>query len=375
MNRKEKKALNLKMLTKRVERNTIDRRSFIKGSVALGLTASTAMLLYDSFSHGPSGMGTAVAQESLVRRLWPLDDILLDTYENWVRTDGKSFINISRSAAHPYHAHQDIVWKEGCEEAGASYTLADTAFDPAKEVENLDLAISRGFDIIMGGPVDPAGASPATKRARQDGRIIVNYDTDSIQRPTLKFGKIVYADGFLAGQWMGENLPAGSRVIGAVGELVSSAGNDRKAGFLDGVAPFDIEVVSFEEGHGWNEEGGYTLGRTMLQRFPDVQGVFFGNDEASIGFERAARGLDRREEMLIAGTDGLREGQEAVADGRLDMSVMALWGHGPEALIAMDLTFAYVRADLHGDAMESMHPSELVAVTKENLAEQWKSPV
>jgi ABC-type sugar transport system substrate-binding protein len=375
MNSKEKKALNLKMLTKRVQRDLIDRRSFIKGSVALGLTASTAMLLYDSFKHVPAGMGTALAQDRLVRRLWPLDDILLDTYENWVRTDGKSFINISRSAAHPYHMHQDAVWREGCEEAGMDYVSVDSALDPGKEVENLELAISGRSHVIMGGPVDPASASPATKQARQDGRIIVNYDTDSIQRPTLKFGKIVYDDGFLAGQWMGENLRAGSTVIGAVGELVSSAGNDRKAGFLDGIAPFDIEVVSFEEGHGWSEEGGYTLGRTMLQKFAEVQGAFFGNDQASIGFERAARELGRRDGMLIVGNDGLREGQEAVADGRLDMSVMALWGHGPEALIAMDLVFAYVRGNLHGDAMESMHRTEVVAVTKENLAEQWQSPV
>ena len=37
MNRKEKKFLNLKMLTNRVQRNVIDRRSFIKGAVAPGI--------------------------------------------------------------------------------------------------------------------------------------------------------------------------------------------------------------------------------------------------------------------------------------------------------------------------------------------------
>ncbi len=51
MNSKEKKVLNLRMLTKRVERNLIDRRSFIKGAVALGVTASTAMLLYQAYDH------------------------------------------------------------------------------------------------------------------------------------------------------------------------------------------------------------------------------------------------------------------------------------------------------------------------------------
>jgi hypothetical protein len=79
--------------------------------------------------------------------------------------------------------------------------------------------------------------------------------------------------------------------------------------------------------------------------------------------------------MLIAGVDGLREGQEAVADGRLDMSVMMIGGHGPEAVLAMDFSFALVRAKLHGDAMESAHITESISVTKENIADQWVSPV
>ena len=377
MNSKEKKLLNLKMLTKRVERNLIDRRSFLKGTVALGLTASTAMLLYQAYDYGPNGVGTALAQENLVRRLWPLEEMTLDTYEMWERTEGKTFINVSRLAAHPYHVHQDIVFKGECAEAGVGYTVVDSAFDAAKEIETLDLAISRGFDIIMGGPLDPASASPATKRARENGQIFVNYDTDSLQRPTLKHGRILYDDGWRVGLWMGEILPAGSKVIGAVGELGTSAGNDRKAGFLDGIAAAgpEIEVLAFEDGHGWVQEGGYDMGRAMLQRFPDVQGCFFGNDEASIGFSKAASDLGRRDEMLIAGVDGLREGQEAVADGRLDMSVMMIGGHGPEAVLAMDFSFALVRAKLHGDAMESAHITESISVTKENIADQWVSPV
>jgi ABC-type sugar transport system substrate-binding protein len=375
MNRKEKKLLNLRMLTKRVERHMIDRRTFMKGAVALGLTASTAMLLYQAYDFGPNGVGTALAQDNLVRRLWPLEEMTLDTYDMWVRTEGKSLVNVARLAAHPYHVHQDIVWKSETAEAGMDYTVLDSAFDPAKEIEHLDLSIARGFTVIMGGPIDPAGASAAIKRARENGQIFVNFDTDSVQRPTLKHGRIWWDDGYRAGKYLGENLPAGSLVVGGVGDQSTTAATGRKSGFLDAVAEFGLELLFFEDNNGWIQESGYTTGRPILQRFPDIKGVFYGNDEAAIGFGRAAGDLNRREEMLIVGVDGLREGQEGVADGRLDASVMMKFGHGPESVLAADYALSLVRANLHGDSMESAHLIESITATKENIADQWMSPV
>jgi ribose transport system permease protein len=271
--------------------------------------------------------------------------------------------------------HQDIVWKAESQEAGMDYTVLDSAFDPAKEIEHLDLSIARGFDIIMGGPIDPAGASAAIRRAREGGQLFVNFDTDSVQRPTLKHGRVWWDDGYQAARYLGENLPAGSKVIGGVGDQSTTAATGRKSGFLDGIAEYGLELLFFEDNNGWIQESGYTTGRPILQRFGEVDGCFYGNDEAAIGFGRAASDLGRREEMLIVGVDGLREGQEAVADGRMDASVMMKFGHGPESVLAHDYALSLLRAGLHGDSMESAHIVESITATKENIADQWQSPV
>ena len=375
MNRKEKKALNLKMLTKRVERNMIDRRSFIKGAVALGLTASTAMLLYQGYEHGSNGVGTAFAQEGLVRRLWPLEEMALDTYDMWVRTEGKSIAYLPRLAAHPYHVQQDIVYRREAEEAGMDYSMFDSQLSAAVEVQNLELAIARGFDVIIDGPMDPASSSPPVKRARERGIIFESYESETLQRPTVRFGRIFYQEGVAIAKWMSENLPSGAKVVGGVGELSSNIGFDRKAGFVDGSAQFGLELLGFEDANGWIQEGGYVTGRAMLGRFPDIQGAFWGNDEAAIGFSRAASDLGRKDEIRVGGADGLREGQEAVADGRLDVSNMMVFGHGPEATLSMDYVLALLRANLHGDSMSGMHITPMIAVDRTNIDAQWKSPV
>ncbi len=79
--------------------------------------------------------------------------------------------------------------------------------------------------------------------------------------------------------------------------------------------------------------------------------------------------------MIITGGDGQREGQEAVAAGRLNMAFMMDRGFGPEALGMMDMMEAAVRGDVHADAVQMAHFPPQLVVTKDNIAEQWMSPI
>ena len=60
LNSKEKKAFYLDALTEQAKRNFISRRDFMKASMALGLTATSALLLFqacggDDANGGPGG--------------------------------------------------------------------------------------------------------------------------------------------------------------------------------------------------------------------------------------------------------------------------------------------------------------------------------
>ena len=113
----------------------------------------------------------------------------------------------------------------------------------------------------------------------------------------------------------------------------------------------------------------------MFSRFPDLQGIWGGDDQGALGIQKAAEDAGRREDVLIVGAEGLKEGQDAVKDGRLDMSNMTRRGHGPEAAMAFLFVEAMLRGNVHGDALEGMHSIRRVNVTKENIADQWVSEV
>ncbi len=372
MNNKEKRALNLQMLTKRVERNIIDRRTFMKGAVALGLTASSAMLLYQAYDHGPSGAGTALAQGgSLIKRLPEFRRKLPNNmYNGWLPTAGKKAIFIANDLTRPDVMHISETFQQELQDpvgGGMEYTAVDSGSDVAAEQDHIDMAISGGYSLILLAPLDPAGSSPGITRAREAGTPVCNWADDSVRRPTYKEGYNYYRVGWLAAEHMSNSLPSGASVVGAVGDENTPSGLDRRKGFEDGAAQFGLSVAAFESGHGWTRDGGYDMGQGLLSRFPDFQGMYGGNDQAALGFQDAAAEAGRREGMVIAGGDGLKAGQDGVNDGSLDMTVAIRRGLGPQAANFVYIALALLRGGVHGDAFELAHMFNTIAVTKDNI--------
>ncbi len=423
MNKKEKKALLLQALTDQARYKFMDRRDFMKSTMALGLSATAALVLFqacggDEATAVPQGTtapvattttGTAAAPDattapfvttapdatavprptpaeevpgdlnSLVRRFPEISTMPAgkDLLTLWAPTEGNTVFYDAIFLAHPGVNLFSETFEGEVLKLGMEYQVVDAAFDPAKEIEIADLAVARGFDVIIFHPTNPAGLGPNIQRAREDDRITINYDTDTFIRPAIKWGRGFFLDGYYAGKWLGERLPEGAKVVSGVGERITTAGNDRPRGLKQALeeAGKGIEVIADEDGHGWTQEGGYDMGRALLQRYPQVDAMFGGDDQGTLGFYRAAVDVGRREEMFLAGVDGFREGQEAIADGRIDVSTGVRRGQGPEAAACMLFMAAFIRGKVHGDLTQACHLWKLQAVDKTNIADQWVSPV
>ena len=430
LNKKEKNVFFLENLTDQAQRKFIGRREFMRGAMALGLTATSALLLFQACggddatpapatgattaapapaaTQAPERLGPTLApgqgsdpfaptevpeevmapteapvQDSgdlpnldhLIRRLPEIDDLPFKVSEMWRPLEGLSILYGANLLSHPFHVSSTANFKRESELRGMEYQVVDAAFDPAKEVENIELGISRGFDAMLYAAVDPAAGIVAIDRKRKSGEIFFNWDNPSFARPNIWWLLPHYRIAFLAGQWLAEQLPAGSKIFIGVGDMVTQAGSARTQGCIDGMEGAGFEVVSAEAGHGWSQEGGYDMGRALFARFADLDAIWGGDDQGALGIHKAAVDAGRREEVLIVGAEGLKEGQDAVRDGRLDMSNMTTRGHGPEAAMAFLFVEAMLRGNVHGDAIEGMHSIRRINVTKENIDEQPPSAV
>lgn len=105
-------------------------------------------------------------------------------------------------------------------------------------------------------------------------------------------------------------------------------------------------------------------------RYKDIQGIDGEDDQGGLGMAKAAIDAERREEMIVTGNDGLREGQDAVLDGRLDRTVLMRPGHGPEALFLLYPAVALLRAGVHGDSFYMSRIPDGLFADKTTIADQ-----
>ncbi len=431
MSKKEDKAMYLDFLTKQAKRKAIDRRDFIKASMALGLSATSALLLFQACGGGdgapaatavptaapattapvttgetpateapapapdtgepaptapPATAGTEASSDEvmelldpgdldhLVRRLPELNALPQPNTNAWTDLEGKNTVFISLILTHPWHQAANVVFAEEFERLGMTYQGLDSNFDAAREGEHMDLALSRGYDAILLASADPGAGAANVRRARESGKVVFIMWDATLARPSAAWIYAHYQTVALGVNWLGATLPPGSKVFGAVGELVSLPGVATKASFLEHVKQYDLEVLAFEDGHGWTQEGGYAMGQAAFARFPQIDAIWGGDDQSALGFHKAAVDAGRRDSVIIVGQASTKVGQDAIREGRLDASVSPRRGHGPEQIASVDLVEALLRGNIHADAMQAMHIIKNIMVTRENLDEQWHSP-
>jgi ribose transport system substrate-binding protein len=124
--------------------------------------------------------------------------------------------------------------------------------------------------------------------------------------------------GRAAGRWLREKLGGKGQIVELQGLMTSTPGQDRHAGFREGIAGSDLEVI-FEADMGWLEPEARKEMESALAVHPRIDAVYAHNDPAAHGALLAAQAAGRRAEMLFVGIDALpQEGVQYVAEGMLD---------------------------------------------------------
>ena len=103
-------------------------------------------------------------------------------------------------------------------------------------------------------------------------------------------------------------LELGRRRIGLITPPSNStAGIDRRNGFLDELATSGIDMEGRIAEGNWTEESGRTAMAALLASNPDLDGVFVGSDRMAVGALRAIReaGLACPDDIAVVSFDGI----------------------------------------------------------------------
>jgi ribose transport system substrate-binding protein len=185
---------------------------------------------------------------------------------------------------------------------GARITSVSADYDLNKQFTQMDNFTAAGTDIVMINAVDPKAIEPSVKRAQAGGMVVAAFDVAAAGADVTVMTDNVKA-GELACQYIADHLKGKGDVLIVNGPQVSSI-TDRVKGCKNVFYKFpDIKVLSDDQNAQGSREGGFSVGQSLLTRFPKIDAVFAINDPTAIGINLAAKQLNRNE-FIITAVDG-----------------------------------------------------------------------
>jgi ribose transport system substrate-binding protein len=207
----------------------------------------------------------------------------------------------------------------------------DAQNDTLKQRAQVEEFVSSKVDLLI---ISPKEAQPLTEpvaRAYEASIPVIVLD-----RAVLgdKFTCFIGADnkkiGKAAGQWIAKKLGGKGKIVELKGLMTSIPGQDRHAGFREGIAGTDIEVI-FEADMKWLEPDARKEMESALSRFDHIDLVYAHNDPGAHGAYLAAKAAGR-DGIAFVGIDALpQEGIAYVKQGILDATFRYPTG-GAEAI-------------------------------------------
>ena len=313
----------------------MQKRSFVKGIVAVALAASAAL----------SG-ATATAQ------------------------DQGEIVYLTPGLDLPFWRYLSKGVESAATEAGYGFQALDSRNNAQTQLQNAQDAISRGVKGIVISPTDSSTAPSVIQQAERAGIpvVIADIGTDSGE-----YVSYIGSDNYEGAKGVGEALAAAmaekgweSDPVGIV--AISQArqnGQARTKGFKDGLAEGGAtgDEAGLQQMQAYTADETFKFTQDMLTANPGMRGLFVQTDSPAIGASRAIKAARRDGEVLLAAFDGIPEFIPLLESGEIVAS-----GMQQPYLMGQESGRAMVQ-HLAGEEVEQEIVVPILVVTSENLEE------
>jgi len=246
----------------------------------------------------------------------------------------------------------DIIWQGPLKED-----------DRQMQIQVVQNFISQGVDGIVLAPLDSrALVSPVKAASRRDiPVVIIDSDLESED-----FQSFIATDNYKGGQMCAERM---GELLGGEGTLImlrymegSASTVAREAGFLDGMKNYpDIDILSENQYAGATMEKAFQASQNLLNRFPDVDGIFCPNESSTHGMLRALQTAGKAGEVKFVGFDSNETLIEAMRNDEI---------HGLLVQDPFDMGYQGVKtlvSHLNGEEVSPKVDTNVMLVTPQNM--------
>jgi len=219
---------------------------------------------------------------------------------------------------------QDTLTKD----AGFDLKFSDAQQKQENQIQAIRSYIAQGVDYIAFSPVVESGWDAVLEEAKQANIPVILTDraVDSEDKSLYVtfIGSDFVEEGKRIGEWVNDNVATEPiNVVELQGTTGSAPAIDRKQGFEDATKGNpNVKIIASQTGNFTRAEG-KTVMEGFLQANPDIDLVYAHNDDMALGAIEAieAAGKTPGTDIKIVSIDGVKDGMQALADGKINYIV------------------------------------------------------
>nr|WP_231134702.1 ABC transporter substrate-binding protein [Motilibacter deserti] len=234
--------------------------------------------------------------------------------------------------------------KKSAEEAGIELQFSDAQQKQENQIRAIRSFIQQKVDVIAFSPVIESGWDAVLNEAKRANIPVILTDraVDSEDTSLYKtfLGSDFVLEGQKAGEWLKEEYADEAGPVNIV-ELQGTTGAapaiDRQQGFADAIAgESKFKMIASQTGD-FTRAGGKQVMEAFLQAHKDIDVLYAHNDDMGLGAIEAieAAGLTPGEDIKIITVDAVKDGMQALADGKINFIVECNPLLGPQLMDAV----------------------------------------
>jgi ABC-type sugar transport system substrate-binding protein len=212
--------------------------------------------------------------------------------------------------------------KRGIEDSSAKLgvktsqiTSATSENAPAEQLQICMTLAQQDYAAFIISPETDSNLNPCVAELRKKNIPVVNISAPANgSYATVYLGPDLQGQGTAAGQFLAKKLPPGSQVVSIDGLPASSAGRLRATGFKAAAEAGGLKAVGSQAAD-WDDGKAYAAARDFLTKYPNLRGIYAGNDTMGIAAAKAVEQAGKKQQVVVISTDGVPTAIQNVRDG------------------------------------------------------------
>lgn len=271
-------------------------------------------------------------------------------------------------------ALQHIRWEASRHSEIAEVIVTDAAFNPAKQVSDIEDLLRQDIDLLLYWPADDAAIATVLEKAVEAGVPTINTGGGFADGPgTVSNAYISQWDlGEMVARQLMEDLGGEGKIIAMLPIAGTTAAVDQLGALNTVLEEYpDVELLTAEYGD-WNRSKAKQITENLLQRYPRIDGAFSPAGQMSIGVAEAFDEAGRLAEVTMSPGDEYNGWMKWVVEHREGGAVTFPTRAGQ---VAVQLGMNILKGEPvpRGEAVKSEYisPEEADAYTNPNAPDDW----